>query len=198
MTDSPEPSCRRYDESVEAYLDGALDAEATAAFEAHLEGCPGCAAELAAAGEIRASLGELPDLEAPAAVVAAVLATARAEAAARALPARRWRWPAVLATRPALAALGAALLVAIALVATLGRDRGPGQTPPMPDQATVARATLETKLALAHFARANRRVGRGLSEDLLRDRLVRPAVDGLRGVAPAATPDEDPPAGERS
>lgn len=200
MTKSDLFTCEWFDESIEAYLDGELDAEALAAFEVHLAECAGCAAELESAGRITVSLRALPRLEAPPPVIARVLATAREEVGGRATGDHPWRWPAALRGRPALAALGAALLVAIAVLATLGpavddRPRGLAANDP-----AVVRATLETKLALAHFARANRRVGRGLSEDLLRERVVRPAVRSLiRSPEPEAggAPDEAFPASER-
>lgn len=182
MTEHATVTCELFDESIEAYLDAELDAGAAVAFESHRAACESCAAELAWASRARASLRQLPQLGAPASVVAGVLATAREESEARSRARPGWGW---LGARPALAAIGVALLLAIALLAILDRGAGRGPRELALDDPAVVRATLETKLALAHFARANRRVGRGLSEDLLRERVVRPAVRSLTRSSPS-------------
>lgn len=70
-----DPTCQDVVELVTDYLEGALDAGATARFEAHLAGCPGCATYLDQIRETVARLGEVhvADLseEAQAAVLAA-------------------------------------------------------------------------------------------------------------------------------
>ena len=179
MTEHDDRICELFEESIETFLDAELDAGRGASFEAHRAGCERCTDELAWARRVRASLGELPRLEAPASTVAAVLTTARQETEARAFGRGGWSWLGALRMRPALAAIGAALLLALALVSTLDRGVDDGSHAIAQHDPTVMRATLETKLALAHVARANRRVGRGLSEDLLRERVVRPAVRSL-------------------
>lgn len=176
--------CETVLDSIEAHVDGELESAATAQIESHLASCAGCRAELELAVRVRDGLRSLPTLDAPAAPVAAVLAEARDEASRESRFRRvgRRRLRAVLA---AAAALGA-----IALALTLARSPQPEAQLALDDPAVV-RATLETKLALARLAEANRRVGRGLGDDLLRARLVEPMARGVAGSldpkrAPAA------------
>ncbi len=182
MTERDTSVCEPCESAIEASLDGDLEPARFAAFEAHLTKCAACAEELARASRLRDHLRALPRLDAPRPVVAAVLESARSEAETRGR--RRAGWLGPLRARPALAVVAAVVLLAIALVTSLDRTREPSGVVASSDP-EVMRATLETKLALAHFARANRRVGRGLSEDLLRERVVRPAVRKLI-EAPAA------------
>ena len=170
-------TCERFEATIDAWTDGELDASTRAAFEAHAAGCRPCADALAHAERVTSALRRLPRYEAPATAVAAVLATARDEAASK--PSAGWRWLDLVSARPALAALAAALVLVVALFALVGREGSRGPAELALDDPAVVRATLETKLALAHFARANRRVGKGVSEDLLRERVLRPAVRGL-------------------
>lgn len=61
-------------ETLNLYLDGALDTEARAAADAHLAGCAACRGELAALGELFAALEALPPEPLPADLVGPVLA----------------------------------------------------------------------------------------------------------------------------
>ncbi len=191
MREMSDFTCERFDATVDAYLDGDLGARAAASFEAHVGACERCSEGLAHAERVAAALRRLPAQPAPVSAVAAVLATARQEAERR--PRSAWSRLRPLRTRPALTALAAALIAALALFAVLDREAGRGESEIALDDPAVVRATLETKLALAHFARANRRIGRDLSEDLLRERVVRPAVRGLNRAARS----EGAPATER-
>jgi anti-sigma factor RsiW len=164
-----EQLCQQLEEAIEAYVDGELEPPVSSRLEGHLESCRGCRQEVARAHRLRESLRSLPGLEAPRPAVAAVLETARAEAASR-----KWSWLGFLSPRPVLAGLAAAaLLVVIVLALFPGRS---DETRVAMDDPAVARATLEAKLALAHFARANRKIGLELGDDVVRQRIVLPAT----------------------
>lgn len=62
------------DETLNLYLDGALDGEARAAADTHLGRCAACRGELAALGELFAALEALPPEPLPADLVGPVLA----------------------------------------------------------------------------------------------------------------------------
>lgn len=169
--------CEPFAEALELYLEGELEGGQRRALDDHLSSCPSCRSELALAAEVRDSLRRLPSLEAPRRAVAEVMATARAEADAS----EWWQpgaWLRGLLARPALAVAGAAaaLLVVILLSLFPGQPR---ETTLAADDPAVVRAALETKLALAHFARANRKIGLELGEDVLHERMVLPATRGV-------------------
>jgi anti-sigma factor RsiW len=70
-------TCREVQESIEAIAAG--DEPVSAAFRSHIEGCPRCAAALATARRIEASLAARPAPAAPARFAAAVAARIRNE-----------------------------------------------------------------------------------------------------------------------
>jgi anti-sigma factor RsiW len=85
---------------IPAYLDGELTGDELSAFEAHLRGCPDCRRTLESERALTAAVGDaLPRASAPGAL------RERVEAILSPAPARRSRWPVVLA-----ASLGVALL----------------------------------------------------------------------------------------
>lgn len=55
-----ELTCQELVELVTDYLEGALDADATARFEQHLAACPGCETYLNQMKETASRLGEIP------------------------------------------------------------------------------------------------------------------------------------------
>lgn len=55
-----ELTCQEFVELVTDYLEGALDADATARFEQHLAACPGCETYLNQMKETASRLGEIP------------------------------------------------------------------------------------------------------------------------------------------
>lgn len=179
----PRTGCERWQEVLEAYVDGELDAPERSRLENHLEGCPACRSELALASELRDRLRGLPSLDAPRGAVAAVLETARQEDRAQRGPAP-WSWLETLWARPLLAGGAAAAIVLAIVLALFPGDGGPAA--PGSD-AEIARATLEAKLALAHFARANRKVALGVGEDVIRERMMMPTG---RAVARSLTMEE--------
>jgi anti-sigma factor (TIGR02949 family) len=182
-----ERDCQRIGARIESYLDGDLDRALSAALESHAAGCPACASELALARQVRAALRSLPRLEAPAPAVHAVLARVRDESGRAG-----WWW--LLPPRPAAIAAAAAIVLLVVLAIAWIVERPPATRVAVEDPA-VARATLETKLALAHFADASRRVGRDLGRDLLRERAVLPIARSVGDSLNRSTVERDPGAG---
>ncbi len=190
--------CTAVLEQLEAHVDGELAAAEAAAVEAHLEGCPACAAEHALAVDLQRELRALPELDTPRSVLLelsreAERARFRRPARSRRRPAMfRWpsfgavfRWPPFGVT-PARAAT--ALFAAMVIGGGLLWDRGvpaPAEAPPAADPAAVARATEEARYALAYLTRVNRRAGLKLRDDLFVKRIARPSARSLaRSLAP--------------
>ncbi|HSL82580.1 MAG TPA: zf-HC2 domain-containing protein, partial [Thermoanaerobaculia bacterium] len=215
----PGSPCERVRDRIDPYLDDDLAQVETAGVEAHLEGCPDCRSELAAARSLRAALREgLPMLSCPPEVSAEVLRVAREEARAGRpagdtpalrLAERLRRLFAAGALRPALAAAAVvALLVAAPLLyrAVTGPEPGRtgaevatgGEADYSPEE--IARAEEEARLVLAYVASVGRDAGRTVQEEVFADGIGRPArrmLDGLEaaglGIAPATS---GPGAGE--
>lgn len=168
---------------IEPHLDGDLAVAAAERLAAHLEDCPGCAAELRLAAEIRHELRSLPELDCPPHVLARVTAEARQTIGGRRrrLP---WRprsakpWSrAAAAWRAALAAgVVAALLVGGAAWHALHRAPA-AQAEPSRQQ--TARAAREARFALAYIDRVSRRAALELRDQVLARHLVLPAARGL-------------------
>lgn len=197
---------------IDPYLDDDLAPGEAAEVEAHLQGCPDCRSELAAARRLQAALREgLPMLSCPPEVTAEVLRIARAEAeAARpaaaptgpSLAERLRRFFAAGALRPALAAAAVLLLLVAAPLlyrAVTGPEPGRegaevaagGEPTYSPEE--VARAEEEARLVLAYVASVGRDAGRTVQEEVFASGLGRPTrrmLDTLEaaglGVAPAA------------
>ncbi len=182
MTDA-ENYCERARDEIERFLDD--ESADWAAFRAHLSDCADCARELALARRVRDGLADLPLMEAPPLAVHRVLTEVREEAARTERASGGLRW----LTAPARLALVVMGALALALALVIFRSQAPQEETQLAlDDPAVVRATLETKLALAHFARASRHVGRGLGDDVLRDRVVNPIS---RSVAERLTPVDD-------
>jgi hypothetical protein len=122
-------SCHEIRHSLGVYVLGAIDPAERAAVDTHLVGCPACREELAGLAGLPALLRRVPAAEAerlaaagpagsgppPEALLASLLARARAVRRAR-----RWRW---------LAAAAAAVLVAVAAGTAAGGAFQPGPRP---------------------------------------------------------------------
>jgi tetratricopeptide (TPR) repeat protein len=148
-------------EELSAHLDGDLAPARARLVAAHVEGCAACRDELAALGALRSALGAAPAPTPPpveegwAALSAAVAAEAKARARRRA----RFDWARRLFTvrlgplrlGPVLAAGAVALVVVVAL-----RMRHPTAVPS--DDAIIAQAEDEFRLAEAHYQRALERL----------------------------------------
>ncbi len=183
--------CATVIEALEAHLDGDLEGAQRAAIEAHLERCPGCAAEHQLAAEVRSGLRALPELDAPRAVVERVFKeTVRRQTDGSRRPWRRRRRPVV---RPAWAALAAAALAAVVVGSGLWLTSTPSENDATADAAAVARATEEARYALAYVAQVSRRTGLKLRQDLLPEHLVDPSARSLNRAL-AGRP--DPPSRE--
>jgi anti-sigma-K factor RskA len=123
-----------FTDSVASYVLGALPPEEVAPFEAHLASCPDCRAEVERLSLVPDALGaSAPPMAAPPALRERIMSTVRAEAEllqaagpAADRPAGRRPW---WRLRPALAAAGAALVAAAAVVGfVLGEGGGPART----------------------------------------------------------------------
>ena len=139
-------SCARAQVLLEGAVDGTLGPKRQAELQAHLRGCPGCSAELAAARRVQVGLHELPRWSCPPAVIQEVMRRtgADSEPARRRLPA----WAGLGWWRPVLAAASvAALALAITL---LGRQPAPGPQ-------DLVRAEQEARWALALVAELTQR-----------------------------------------
>lgn len=162
--------CATAMEGIEAYVDGEL--AGAAALEAHLESCEACAAEHRLATAVRRELRALPELDAPPAVLRSVRLQAGGSRFAR---------PYAWVRKPAWAALAAAVFAAV-LAAVLWPGwlrQAPPEAPPAADPAAVTQATAEARFALAYMARVSRRAGLKLKDDVMIERLARPAARSL-------------------
>jgi Putative zinc-finger len=193
----PRPlDCRQVLEHLEAYVDGDLDGERTAAVAAHLESCAGCAAEWRLADDVRHELRALPAFDTPPEVLRAVFQQVGAE---------RFRPPARADRRPAWAALAAAFF-AMAVIGGgifLSRETATPSEPAGVDLAQadpeeIARATEEARLAFAQVARVSRQAGFAVREDL-GEHLVAASTRSLTRAllllpepAPASPEDAEP------
>jgi anti-sigma-K factor RskA len=121
---------RDHAESVGAYALGALPALETQVFERHLMGCELCQGELQRLTEaVEALPRSVPPLEPPPSLKASLMEAVNADAS-RARPARERRRFSLPRMRPAIAiaAVGAACLLAGFAVSELARDDGDART----------------------------------------------------------------------
>lgn len=201
-------ACRRARELLEPYLDGELEPEDRSGLESHLAGCPDCRRERSLADAIRTELRALPELGLPAERLAPFLV--RSSGAAGSDPAdgpptaggeglrRPHHGSTVVGSRWAWGALAAVLLATagLALAWLLPQTSSPtpiGAVGPPPR--AVAQATAEARLALAYVARAGRRTGLDLRDEILLPHVVDATAHSLvrsfgelpdRGPSPAA------------
>jgi anti-sigma factor RsiW len=150
-------SCDRVLDLIEPWIDGELERGPSLSMKAHLDSCSSCAAELRLAEEIRAGLRAMPSYEPPERLTKAV---AEATEPTRAERIRRVLASTVL--RPVPAAVAAAAVVAVLVIQ-------PWRAPTEVDFSTseVARATAETKLALAYVGGVSRR-----AQSEVRERVI--------------------------
>jgi anti-sigma factor RsiW len=160
---------------LELYLDGELPPAEAGEVREHIARCPACAAELRLAQALQGGLRELPELDAPPAVLARVRAAATPEMTV--LPFERPAREPVPPWRPRFAALAAALV--LALLGTLLLFELQSPRPPRPTATEVARATAEARYALAYVGRASRRAGLEIKDEVLPEHLVAPAARSL-------------------
>lgn len=174
-------SCEQVLESLESFVDGELDAAAATTAQAHLDGCPACAAEHRLATAVRDELRALPEMDPP----RSVLLEVRHE-----IDRERFRKPtAHRAFRRRWATLAAAVLAAAVIGLSLWRE--PAIRPAIePDPAAVRaaeidRATEEARFALAYMGQITRRAGLKLRDDVLIERVAAPTIRGFtRALAP--------------
>lgn len=177
--------CSEVIDLLEMWVDGDLGEDDAARVRTHLEGCAECRSEGRLAAQIASELRSLPAFDLPDRV---------ARTARRRVQGSLWtRLGEVIersAARPLPVLAAAAALVLMFIV--LAPWRGPSQ-PQFSDQ-DVARATADTKLALAYVASATRRaelrVTRTILEDGMTGRTVRKfrqTIHAVGGHSAAAT-----------
>jgi len=164
--------CQQVVRALEPWLDGELEAVDDSRIRTHLNSCDDCAAQSRLAEAIRSELRTLPELDAP----AAVLASIRARTSRATSPPRRWTDLVARVPRPAWAALAAAVLVLAIALTTLW---SPPAVSPENDAADIARATAEARFALARAGVFTAAAGRIVRDSAIRDQIVAPAQRGL-------------------
>jgi anti-sigma factor RsiW len=166
---------------LDPFLDGELAGVAAERVRIHLADCPACAAELELTAALLGGLRDLPELDAPQAVLARVIAAAAEGAAPEAqvllFPRSGGAARPPAPSRPRWAALAAVLALALFSGLLLFQLAPPRSSRPSPRE--VAQATAEARYALALVARASRRSGLALRDEVLPDRLVAPAARAL-------------------
>jgi anti-sigma factor RsiW len=174
--------CEEALDLLEAYLDGDLEAGEAGRVRAHLERCPGCAAELALAGRIQAELRALPELDCPPEILEEVRRRGRGDAG-NIVPFRPRRvWG------PRIAAAAAVLALAV----TGGALFLQSQKPDTPSPEEVAQAARDARLALAYLGQATRRAGFDVRDEVLQKRLVLPTTRGLARISDAGQSPAEP------
>jgi len=180
--------CDEVEDHLEAYLDGDLDDVVATALEAHLSRCARCTAEHRLARDVLTELRSLPRPETPEDVLAEIRA-----AAGLGLPwirsgggGRSWGRGAAM--------LAAAVVLLGFVVGVWWRNLVPAAGP---SKGEIARATAEAKYTLALVGAVTSSAN---GEQLLRDRVLRPAirrvsrtVAGLRSLEEPVPGETEPP-----
>ncbi len=171
---------------LDAWIDGDLGESEAALVEAHIDRCASCRAARQVAEEVAVELRSLPDFKVPERVLRAVRTRVR--------PTLWERLKTFLdgsMQRPVTAVTILAVVVLVVVAVSPWRDRS---VPRYTDQ-EIARATEETKLALAYVGSITRRAELRVKEKIFDDGVAAQTVSGVRrslriigGVA-AATAD---------
>jgi len=169
--------CAGAEPLIEAYVDGDLEAAVATAFEAHVERCAACAAELELGRRIRGELRALPAQDCPPAVVRNVLD----HASRPTLGARLAAW--LLPVPPRVWQGAFAMLVVAALAVGYYHETRPA--PAVPDGYSaeeVARAEAELKLALAYLGKIGETASSAVGNDVLEQRVMAPISQSIAGA----------------
>jgi anti-sigma factor RsiW len=172
---------------LEPYLDGELDDTTGRRIRGHLERCPACAEEAAAARRVLSELRSLPELDLPPSIIERVRAGINAKT--RDTPSSggvdRWmRW----------LKAAAAVLIAVGAVSFFRP-----QAEPPSDEAL--RAAADVKIALSTLSGITRRARDAAVNEVIDQRVAPAAVRGLISplrhlshIQPSGTPMTPPPA----
>ena len=190
-----ELSCESFQQEIEPYLDGELDASSARALRAHAERCATCAGELALARQVSQGLAELATLHCPERVNERVR---EALGGRRELP--RWRATARrlrarVPAAPAWVAAASVLLLVGGLVLTLAylrhAARPAAEEAPAPyTRLEVARAHRQLEWALAYTGRVTRASLQHVRRNVIDEKVVVPVRGALRApVASKESPD---------
>ena len=166
MSSTVEPvCCETALDLIEPLLDGELDASAAADLRRHLDACPSCSGEAAAAQQILTELRSLPELDPPPRVVEHVQRSIdRDPASFRGRPGGRHRlgwWAAAAALVLALGAL------------TIDRQQTTST------DAEARRAAAELTYALAYVSNITQRANRAVRNEVIDHRVLPVAARGL-------------------
>ncbi len=186
-------ACEAVLELMEELLDGELATDSEQRVRQHLEACPECTGELELATTLRRELRGLPELDAPAPLLARILA----QTEGRKLPdPTTGVWAALRrgleGLRPHPSRWVVATLAAAALAVLVLMPRSPVIQPDPASEPDLAQAILEARFALAYLGDLGRGTGMEIRDDVLRDRLVAPTVRGLLGSPEVPDPDTLP------
>ena len=165
-------ACDRVLDLIEPWIDGELETGPSLSVTAHLDSCSSCSAELRLAEEIRSGLRAMPDYEPPERILNAV-----AEATESTLWERFRRVLGSVVLRPVPAAVAAVAVVAVLVIQPWRAPTQAGFS-----ESEVARATAETKLALAYVGGVTRR-----AQSEVRERLIEgePVAMTMRRISQA-------------
>jgi predicted anti-sigma-YlaC factor YlaD len=164
-------NCSAFEQAIEAYLDGELQADDVRAIESHVADCPVCADELSLARQVSEGLAELTPLNCPDVVTARVTHTmsalgGRADSIAEASGSRRTSWHQSMWKIAA-----SVVLVAVGVIFAISQSKNPQpvESADLDDvytteEATLARRQLEWTLAyVEHVTRSSMQsVGQGV------------------------------------
>ena len=167
-----ETLCQWVNENLEAYADGDLTPSDRALAESHFRQCAACVAGLKLAQRVTFSLRDLPILECPERVTAAVYR--RIEASPKRQVTKGFDWRRLLSPviwRPALTGVVTVLLVA--MIAIVGGRR---QVSPAYSARDLARARVEARWALTFVNQVTQRTGTRMKNELLDPRVIRPVI----------------------
>lgn len=183
MSRRPEdPECRAMQQHLEAWLDGELAPADMAALDDHLADCRACRRELQKAERVRRTLAELPERDAPAAVLVAVRERIEAPPWYR----RPDLWRGLRGPLPMTLAAIALLLISVAIFTS---RTGPSSR--AIEERALAQATEEARFALGYLGRVGRETGLLLRDEHLEKRVLAPVAQSLdRAAALAARADD--------
>jgi anti-sigma factor RsiW len=188
MSSTVEPmSCETALDLIEPLLDDELAASDAEDLRRHLDGCPSCSKEAAAARGVLAELRSLPELAPPPRVVKSAQRTIERESAYR-------HHRSGVAFRPVWLAAAAAVVLA---VGTIGMIRHQTVTA----NAEARRAAAEVTYALACVSNITQRANRAIKNEVIDQRVVPMTTRGLarpfqrlsngisQGGSPATSPE---------
>ncbi len=152
-------------EQIEPFIDDELEAGSAERVRTHLENCPACAREAAAARIVLTELRSLPELDLPPGVMDQVRTVADGDTHRRHGIAR---------SRRPMAWLAAAAMVVVAIGAVTFSNRQSNR-----NDADALRAAAEVQLALATIGEISQRANRLIQAKVIDNRPIPQSIRGL-------------------